>query len=72
MNKLELSPSPPTATLAWKREALPETPARATLPIREFGRLIEDIRRARALLDAAGNPEEPVRLEHVVGNDPRD
>lgn len=70
MNQLELSASPPAAPLVRKRES---TGTSVPLPpVRELSRLIADIRRARAALDAAGTPNEPVRLEHVVGNDPRD
>ena len=77
MNTLKLSDSPPSASPGWKREipkTVPETKTvPATLPpVRELSRLIADIRRARAMLDAAGMTDEPVRLEHVVGNDPRD
>lgn len=69
MNQLELSSSPPAASVVRKRET--NTPC-VLPPVRELSRLIADIRRARAALDAAGTPDEPVRLEHVVGNDPRD
>jgi hypothetical protein len=40
--------------------------------VRDLGRLIADIRHARALLDAVGSAGEPVTLEHVAGGDPRD
>lgn len=73
MNQLELSASPPAASATWSREAVAKDAHIAgTRPIRDLGCLIADIRRARAALDAAGAPHEPVRLEHVVGNDPRD
>lgn len=69
MNQLELAASPPAASVIRKRE----TGVLDTLPpVRELSELIAKIRRARAALDAAGAPHEPVRLEHVVGNDPRD
>ncbi|WP_254510684.1 hypothetical protein [Anatilimnocola floriformis] len=71
MNQLELSASPPTAPATWNRESAAKQIG-AIPPVRELSRLIADIRRARALLDAAGAPDEPVTLEHVVGNDPRD
>jgi hypothetical protein len=69
MNPLELSESPKAATVA----AGTTRPQNQALPkVRELGQLIADIRRARAVLDAAGLTDEPVRLEHVISNDPRD
>jgi hypothetical protein len=72
MNQFELSASPPAAPPTWNRDSAKDGQATGTRPIRDLGCLIADIRRARAALDAAGAPHEPVRLEHVIGNDPRD
>lgn len=76
MNPQKLSESPKAAVTAWKNESptvVAGTTIARTMPkVRELSQLIADIRRARAALDAAGLTDEPVRLEHVISDDPRD
>jgi hypothetical protein len=69
MNQFELSAALPSAPVVRTRETATPVPLQ---PVRELGRLMADIRRARALLDAAVMPAEMVSVEHVMGNDPRD
>lgn len=70
MPPLELAPSPPPAPLPRLRDTADYN--QTLPPVQEMNRLIADIRRARALLDAVGEFGKPVTLEHVLGNDPRD
>lgn len=71
MNNVNLSNTLQATVPAWKRENA--TVEASPVPmVRELNELIADIRRARAVLDAAGLTDEPVRLEHVISNDPRD
>lgn len=69
MNQFELSAALPSAPVVRKRETATPVPLQ---PVRELSRLMADIRRARALLDAAVAPAEQPLLEYVIGNDPRD